>query len=53
MIYSTATVTVNPEGETKLTQEQVWKGLELKVRDARLFLPPGLCKRCDVVETAY
>ncbi len=50
MIYSTATVPVNPEGETTLTREQVWKGLELKARDARLFLPPGLCTRCDVVE---
>ncbi|MCV3768917.1 AtaL-like protein [Rhizobium sp. TRM95796] len=50
MIYSTATVLVNPEGETKLTRDQVWKGLELKARDARLFLPPGLCTRCDVVE---
>ena len=50
MIYSTATVPVNPAGETKLTREQVWKGLELKARDARLFLPPGLCTRCDVVE---
>lgn len=50
MIYSTATVPVNPEGETRLTREQAWKGLELKARDARLFLPPGLCTRCDVVE---
>ena len=50
MIHSTATVPVNPQGETKLTREQVWKGLELKARDARLFLPPGLCTRCDVVE---
>lgn len=50
MIYSTATVPVNPDGEVKLTREQVWKGLELKARDARLFLPPGLCTRCDVVE---
>jgi hypothetical protein len=51
MIYSTATVPVNPQGEkTRLTREQVWKGLELKARDARLFLPPGLCTRCDVVE---
>lgn len=50
MIYSTATVPVNPHGETKLTREQAWKGLELKARDARLFLPPGLCTRCDVVE---
>jgi len=50
MIYSTASVPVNPEGETPLTREQVWKGLELKARDARLFLPPGLCTKCDVTE---
>jgi hypothetical protein len=50
MIYSTATVAVNPEGETKLTRAQIWQGLELKARDARLFLPTGLCTRCDVVE---
>jgi hypothetical protein len=50
MIYSTATVPVNPDGETPLTRAQVWKGLERKARDARQFLPPGLCTRCDVVE---
>ena len=50
MIYSTATVPVNPEGETELTRAQAWAGLERKARDARLFLPPGLCTRCDVVE---
>lgn len=50
MIYSTATVSVNPDGETPLTREQVWKGLEAKARDARLFLPEGLCTRCDVTE---
>ncbi|NDW07538.1 SRPBCC family protein [Jiella pacifica] len=50
MIYSTATVPVNPEGETPLTREQVWKGLELKARDARAFLPSGLCTKCDVTE---
>ncbi len=50
MIYSTATVPVNPKGETRLTRAQAWAGLELKARDARLFLPPGLCTRCDVVE---
>lgn len=50
MIYSTATVPVNPEGEAKLTREQVWKGLELKARDARQFLPAGLCTRCEVTE---
>ena len=50
MIYSTATVPVNPEGETALTRAQAWEGVVLKARDARLFLPPGLCTRCDVVE---
>jgi len=50
MIYSTATVPVNPDGEIKLTRAQAWAGLELKARDARPFLPPGLCTRCDVVE---
>lgn len=50
MIYSTATVPVNPQGEAPLTREQVWKGLESKARDARLFLPAGLCTRCDVTE---
>lgn len=50
MIYSTATVPVNPQGEARLTAEQVWKGLERKARDARLFLPSGLCTRCDVTE---
>lgn len=50
MIYSTATVLVNPEGETRLTRAQAWAGLELKARDAREFLPAGLCTRCDVVE---
>ena len=50
MIYSTATVPVNPEGEIKLSRAQAWAGLERKARDARLFLPPGVCTRCDVVE---
>ena len=50
MIYSTATVAVNPEGETPLTRDQAWRGLVLKARDARQFLPPGLCTRSDVVE---
>lgn len=50
MIYSTATVPVNPEGETPLTRARVWAGLELKARDARAFLPPGLCTRCEVTE---
>jgi hypothetical protein len=50
MIYSTATVPVNPDGETPLTRTQAWNGLVLKARDAREFLPPNLCTRCDVVE---
>lgn len=50
MVYSTATVPVNPAGETPLTRAQAWQGLVRKARDARLFLPEGLCTRCDVVE---
>lgn len=50
MIFLTATVPVNPAGETALTREQAWQGLVLKARDARLFLPEGLCTHCDVVE---
>jgi hypothetical protein len=50
MIYSTATVPVNPEGERPLTRAEAWAGLVLKARDARLFLPPGLCTRCEVLE---
>ena len=50
MIYSTAIVPVNPEGQAPLTRSQVWAGLVWKARDARLFLPPNLCTRCDVVE---
>lgn len=50
MIYSTATVPVNPAGETTLTRAQAWQGLVLKARDARLFLPEGICTRCEVVE---
>lgn len=50
MIYSTATVAVNPQGEAPLTRDQVWAGLVLKARDARQFLPPGLCTACDVIE---
>jgi Domain of unknown function (DUF1857) len=50
MIYSTAIVPVNPEGATSLTRAQAWKGLVLKARDARQFLPPNLCTRCEVLE---
>ena len=49
MIYSTATVPVNPPGELPLTREQVWIGLVMKARDARSFLPEGFCTRCTVV----
>jgi len=49
MIFSTATVPVNPPGEPPLTREQLWIGLVLKARDARLFLPEGACTRCAVV----
>jgi hypothetical protein len=52
MIYSTATIPVNPQGETTLTRDQLWHGLVLKARDARLFLPPGACTKCDVVVDA-
>lgn len=50
MIYSTATVPVNSEGEIALTRAQAWAGLFLKARDAREFLPSGICTRCDVIE---
>jgi hypothetical protein len=50
MIYSTATVTVNPPEEIELSRAQAWAGLVLKARDACLFLPEGLCTRCDVLE---
>lgn len=50
MIYSTATVPVNPPGEIPLSRAQAWQGLVRKARDARLFLPEGLCTRCEVVE---
>lgn len=49
MIYSTATVPVNPANEVKLTRDQVWAGLVLKARDASVFLPPGMCTMCEVV----
>lgn len=50
MIYSTATVPVNPTGAVPLTRAQAWAGLVLKARDARLFLPPNLCTHCEVVQ---
>lgn len=50
MIYATATVPVNPPDQVPLTRAQVWTGLVMKARDARLFLPPNACTKCDVVE---
>lgn len=50
MIYSTATIPVNPAGQVPLTRAQAWAGLVLKARDARLFLPPNLCTHCEVVQ---
>ena len=50
MIYSSATVPVNPGGERTITRAQLWKGLVWKARDARQFLPPGLCTRCEVID---
>jgi len=41
MNFSNATVPVNPIGAS-LTQQQVWDGLVLKARDARLFSSWGL-----------
>jgi len=49
MIYSAATLPVNPPGEEPLTREQLWNGLALKARDARLFLPPGFCTKCEIL----
>jgi len=49
MIHSAATIAVNPAGATPLTRAQAWAGLVFKARDARLFLPPDLCTRCNVV----
>ena len=49
MIYSTATIPVNPAGARALTRDQVWAGLVLKARDAGQFLPPGMCTRCEVL----
>lgn len=39
MIYSTAIVPVNPQGETPLILDRIWAGLELTARDACEFLP--------------
>jgi len=49
MIYAAATVPVNPSGvERVLTIEELWKGLELKVRKPELFLP--VIDTCKVLE---
>jgi hypothetical protein len=49
MIHATATIPVNPAGSPSLTRDQVWQGLVMKARDARQFLPPGACTKCEVV----
>jgi hypothetical protein len=50
MSYSTATVPVNQQSDIELPRAQAWAGLGRKARHARLFLPPGLCTRCNIVE---
>ena len=50
MIYSTATVPVNPEGETTLTRAQVWRGLDSRPATPACSFRPDLCTRCEVVE---
>ncbi|PQE05464.1 DUF1857 domain containing protein [Rutstroemia sp. NJR-2017a BBW] len=48
IIYAAATVYVNPPGETPvLSLEQLWKGLELKVRKPQLFIP--VIESCKVL----
>ena len=39
MIDSTATVPVNPQGETARTHDQLWQGLVLKARDTERAAP--------------
>ena len=50
MIYSTATRPGESERRDTANPAQVWKGPVRKARDTRLFLPPNLCTRCEVVE---
>ncbi len=50
MIYSTATLPVNPPGQAPLTREQLWQGLVHKARDPGLFFPPGECTDSRIVE---
>ena len=44
-IFSTATVSVNPSGELKLTREQVWAGLVLKARTRGSSCRRGACTK--------
>ncbi|EPE34297.1 Bet v1-like protein [Glarea lozoyensis ATCC 20868] len=49
IIFAAATAPINPSGASpKLTLEQVWKGLELKVIKPELFLP--VVEKCEVIE---
>jgi hypothetical protein len=49
IIYAAATVPVNPAGTAPvLSIEQLWRGLEIKVRKPQLFIP--VIDTCEVLE---
>jgi len=49
IIYAAGTLPINPEGASPvLTLDQVWAGLDLKVRKPELFLP--VIDTCKVLE---
>ncbi len=51
MIEASITIPVNqdiPEGEEKLSREEIWTGLLMKAHDAREFVPT--CTECSVVD---
>jgi hypothetical protein len=47
-IYTAYTAPINPEGATPLSVDQVWKGLQRKVRFAQEFVP--MIEECEVLE---
>jgi hypothetical protein len=48
-VYCAYTEQINPAGASPvLTRDQVWKGLQRKIRRAQDFVPP--IEGCDVVE---